>query len=796
MREEASYAGRLWGRGVEWDHVQALLAQDSQTPMGHDCALRLSPLPDPDCVRRALLETRQARQAFAVAGPPPWGVIPDLRASLEHAETPGSTLEGGELAAFVPFLQAATRLRAYGGRVESVASDLAHRYRHLPILPELSDLLSRSLTEDGALKDEASPALRRVRQAVRDLRREIVKRLETIVSSAEADTTLQDRYVTLRHGRYVLPVRAEARSRLRGIVHDRSQSGATLFVEPEAVVETNNDLIQKLREEEAEAARILRAITDEVRDQLSELQHLVQEVGALDLITARAHLAERMEATEPELAEDNAVELREARHPLLLAQSWKEPTRPVVPVDLCLSRDRPLLMVTGPNAGGKTIALKCLGLLALMAQAGLHLPVKHRSRLPVFSRVFAVVGDEQSVAENLSTFSAFVEQVKVILDEVDQHSLVLLDELGAGTDPEEGAALAQAILEQLERRGALVMATTHLEPLKAFATVHPGARNASVEFDGARLAPTFRLVYDRPGRSYALAIGAGLGLPAPVIERAEATRSVQSQALDELLSRLGSQARDSADRAAALEREQTQLAALMAKARQELQQAQTAARETVAKARAEATALLTEIRRAVAHEWERLKRDERSKKALEGSRKRLAALVAKLPQVEPIGDSAAPRVGDTVEVAHLGLKGALVAQEGNTASIQAGTLSLRVPIGAVRVLSGTQAGAGTGAGREARRSRTIAVPEKLAAPRELHLLGKTTDEAQALVEKYLDTAFLAGLHSVRLVHGKGTGALRKAVHELLAVHPLVESFRPGEPHEGGGGATVVELRAD
>ncbi|MBI4562763.1 MAG: endonuclease MutS2, partial [Candidatus Rokubacteria bacterium] len=678
---------RLWGRGVEWAEVEALLAREAATPMGQERALALEPWTDPPSVRQALEETRQAREAVALGGPPPWGVIADLRPSLERVELPGSSLEGSELAAFVPFLEAGGRLRAYGNRVAAVAPVLGTRFSQLPPLPGLKELLARSLTEEGALKDDASPRLRRLRQAIRDLRREIVKRLEEFFASPDRDALFQDRYITLRHGRYVLPVRAEARSRVRGLVHDRSQSGATLFVEPESAVETNNELTQALREEDQECARILGALTDEVRAHLAELRGLAEEIGELDLISARALLAERMEATEPEIDPGRTVALYEARHPLLLAQSWKDPSCPVVPVDLRLSAEEPLLVVTGPNAGGKTVALKCLGLSVLMAQAGMHLPVREGSRLPVFSQLFAVVGDEQSVAENLSTFSAFVRQMKTILDEAGEGSLVLLDELGAGTDPEDGAALARAILEELQARGAMVMATTHLEPLKAFAATHPGARNASVEFDAERLAPTFRLLYGRPGQSYALTIGARLGLPGALIERAQSYRSAQAQSLQALLARLDSQARESAELAQAVERERTLAASLLARAQEELALAQTKAQETLSRAKAEAALVLAGVRRAVAEEWERLKTGERSRRALEASRKRIAVLSAGLQTPEPPTEGAPPRVGDTVEVAHLGLKGALIARAGATATVQAGGVTVRVPVQALHVIS-------------------------------------------------------------------------------------------------------------
>src|SRR6185312_9477174 len=554
--------------GLEWPEVLDLLAREARTPMGRERARAAAPRTDLGRIRAALAETGQARAALGQTGAPPWDGVIDVR----------------------PTLEAAGRLRAYGRGIAPVAPALAESLAGFPAQTELAELLTRSIDVDGHVRDEASPALRRGRGRIRDLRRELVKRLEAYFGAPGAEATFQERYVTIRHGRYVLPIRAEAKSRLRGIVHDRSQSGATLFVEPEAMVEGNNELVQAVREEEIEIVRILAALTDAVREALPELDALVAGIGDVDLVFARGALAERMEAVEPTVDEAREVFLPGARNPLLLAQSWRaarpaegrppearlsgavarrgaaegepsafdrsaegEPSGSVIPMDLEIHAERPLLVITGPNAGGKTVALKTLGLLALMAQAGCHVPAGAGARLPVFSQVFAIVGDDQSVAENLSTFSAFVKQLREVLERVDARSLVLLDELGAGTDPDDGAALAQAVLEALAERGAVVAASTHLEPLKGFASTHPRARNASVEFDPERLAPTFRLVYDRPGQSYALSIGARLGLPPALIERAHAHRSTQQRQLQELLARLDDRDRRDAERTAALE---------------------------------------------------------------------------------------------------------------------------------------------------------------------------------------------------------------------------------------------------
>jgi DNA mismatch repair protein MutS2 len=500
-------------------------------------------------------------------------------------------------------------------------------------------------------------------------------------------------------------------------------------------------------------------------------------------------------------------------------------------MDLRVGGDKPLLVITGPNAGGKTVALKTLGLFCLMAQSGLHVPAREGARLPLLTAIFAIIGDDQSVAENLSTFSAFVKQLREALEQVDDRSLLLLDELGAGTDPDEGAALAQAVLEELAERGALCVASTHLEPLKGFASSHPRARNASVEFDSERLQPTFRLVYDRPGQSYALAIGARLGLPPHLIERAEGHRSAQRRQLEALLQRLEERDRREAEHAEAVERREVESATLLSKAEARLEAATRQAAELTARAKADAQRMLTEIRRSVNAEWDRLKREDKTRESLEQSRKRLVEAARGLEgPAEPVelGGRAAA-VGDRVEVPHLGLKGDVLAVDGGTATVQAGAVTVKVPAQALRVIGrggsdqktapqhhapqhhapqhhaphptlspegrGTRIplphrgrGQGEGARGEGVRGEGAGV-----VPNELRLIGRTTDEARDLLEKYLDDAFLAGLPSVRVIHGKGTGALRRAVEELLASHPLIVSHRPGEPHEGGAGATVAVL---
>ena len=779
--------------------------------MGRERALGLEPQSDLDDVRSALMETREGRQALAAAGTPPWESIPDVRDLLERARVPGSVAEGGELVTLLPLLDAAGRLGGYGRGISAEAPGLSKALAALPRVTPLADLLRHSLDPDGAVLDDASPALRKLRHKGRLLRRDLVKRLEQFFQGSAAELIFQERYVTVRHGRYVLPIRAEAKSRFKGIVHDRSQSGATLFVEPEAVVEDNNDLVQAAREEEAEVLRVLRALTDAVREALPELEALVGDVGRLDLAFARAELAEAMGATEPAVSEERVAKVMEARNPLLLAQAWQAPERPVVPMDLIVGGERPLLVVTGPNAGGKTVALKTLGLFCLMAQSGLHLPAREGARLPALSTVFAIIGDDQSVAENLSTFSAFVKQLCLVLEQVDNRSLVLLDELGAGTDPDEGAALAQAVLEELARRGALCVASTHLDPLKGFASSFPQARNASVEFDGERLRPTFRLVYDRPGQSYALSIGARLGLPSSLIERAEGHRSAQRRQLEALLQRLEERDRREAEHTEAIERREVESASLLSRAEAQLESARKQAAELVARAKAESQRMLVEIRRATNAEWERLKAQDKTRDSLEQGRKRLSLAARRVESApEPVDFGKRPAAaGDRVEVLHLGLKGDVLTVDGGTATVQAGAVIVKVPAQALRVVGRAGTASSTphptlspegrgkwmrGAGaKDPLPHRGRGQGEGATVANEVHLIGRTTDEARDILEKHLDDAFLAGLGTVRIIHGKGTGALRRAVEELLAAHPLVASHRPGELHEGGAGATVAVL---
>ncbi len=571
---------------------------------------------------------------------------------------------------------------------------------------------------------------------------------------------------------------------MRGIIHDRSQSGATVFVEPEETIPLNNELTRLCLEERDEEQRVLAELTDAVRRVLPALGELVEGLGALDLVFARAALAERLHATEPEVSAGGDLELHQARHPLLVAQRWSAGAGAgdVVPIDLRVPADRPGLVLSGPNAGGKTVALETGGLLVLMAQAGCHIPAAPGSRVPLTDQVLAVIGDEQSLAQDLSTFSSFVRQVREILEVAGPGSLVLLDELGAGTDPAEGAALGAALLEALLDRGARVIVTTHLEPLKVFAQVEPRLQNATVAFDAERLEPTFRLEYGHPGPSHALTIGERLGLPSDVIARARMHVGEETRRLETLLATLEARTRDAATRSAEAARREAAAATALATAAASAERARVEAGDLRRVAEQEAQALLADARRRVGQELDRLKTDEAGRRrAAQEAYRQLRAAEATLQPVPTASDQ--PAFAGEVQLRGLGLRGRIVAEADGQVTVQAGHLTVKVARSEIEPAPA----------RTARSAPAVSVPVREDVPRELHLLGLTSDEARAAVEKFLDDAALAGHREIRLIHGKGTGALRRAVEGCLRGHPLVGSFRLAEPAAGGAGVTVAVL---
>ncbi|MBX5464830.1 MAG: endonuclease MutS2 [Clostridia bacterium] len=794
---------------LDFPRILEALAGATAFAPAREAARALRPSADP-----VLLAERQARLAEAMELRRRDASLPrmpelDPRAWLERLRL-GAALGGEELFALLAFLRASARLAAWLLEEGSGAPRLGEEARRLPRLPALEERLARSVAPDGSWLDTASSALAALRRRQREVEAAVRQRLEAMVRSLAARQVLQEAVVTVRSGRFCLPVRADQRSAVPGIVHDRSESGATFFIEPAAVVELGNRLRQLEREEEEECRRLARELSALARRHLELLEAGVEACTRLELLLAEAELAERQRAVLPALREGPPYALFPgARHPLLGERA--------VPVDLEIGRDFDLLVVTGPNTGGKTVSLKTLGLLALMAQSGLAVPAEAGSELAPFPSVWVDVGDEQSIEQSLSTFSSHMGQIAAILEALEPGALVLLDEIGAGTDPREGAALAAAILEDLLERGARVLATTHLGDLKLLATRLPRAENASVAFDEATLQPTYRLELGLPGRSHALVIARRLGLPERVVERARALLpegeeevgalvrrleeeraelEAQRRRLARLLERQQQAAREAEER---LERVRQREERLRAEARAE-------ALAVVAEAKREADRTLRELRRLLeqaAARPEALRQAEEARQALHRLRARVEEATAGGEGVpaEPVLPARAPRPGERVWVDSLRTEGELLEVQGRQAVVRVGFLRVEVPLAQLRPLPARDGARAAGAGGESRAESAggagVAALERRKAESvapEVDVRGMSADEALERVAKYLDDALLAGLDRVRIIHGKGTGVLRRAVGDYLRGHPLVAEQRLAPQEEGGAGVTVVLLR--
>ena len=789
---------------LELPKILERLAAHASFSAGAEKARALAPSTDPAEIRERLATTTEARRFLALHPQADLGGARDVRPVVDAARRE-AVLAPTDLLDVAQTLETARRLRQILTRQEAQFPRLAAVAACLEPCPELVEAIGRVLDERGEVRDDASPALARIRRDLRAAHDRLLDRLQRIISSPETAPFLQEPIITMREGRYVIPLKADFKGRIRGIVHDRSASGATLFIEPLSVVELGNTWRELQVAEEQEIRRILADLSARVAARGAEIEGTVDALADLDLAFAKARYADELDAVEPIIATDNVcsaarsaaecrLRLLRARHPLL------DPAT-VVPIDVILDGGTHVLVITGPNTGGKTVTLKTVGLLALMAQSGLHIPADENSTLPVFAAVYADIGDEQSIEQSLSTFSAHLTNILSFIHRADEHSLVLLDELGAGTDPAEGSALARALLETFRQRGAITLVATHYPELKAYAQLTPGVCNACVEFDPETLRPTYRLTIGIPGRSNALAIARRLGLDEEIVRRAEALLSPQERQTEHLLAdlhRLRLEAARARDEAYA--------------ARAEAQRLTEELRRRLARIDEERAAILEEARREALEELERLREEVR---ALRGRLRRLelaprapevpaespaqtiaeaeAALDALAAEVtealrppEPLLPTGPLRPGDTVWVKSLRALGQLRALVDDEAEVQVGPLRARVP---VREL-------------ERRAPPPPAVePASVrytppSVPLRLDLRGQTVEEALEQLDRYLDAAALAGLPWAHIVHGKGTGALRQAVRDFLRRHPLVRSSRPGEDGEGGDGVTVVVLREE
>ena len=784
-------------RTLELPAVLRMLADQTNSAEARERALAVVPLTDREDVSRLQDETDAARDMLGTKGSPAFSGIKPVAESLYRADH-GGALNTRELLDIALVLRCARRVRDYFSD-EGEKGPLDYLFCALRGNRFLEERITGSILEEDVIADTASPELADIRRHKRAAASKGRQILQKIISSQSYSKVLQEAIITQRDGRFVVPVKAEFRGSLPGLVHDVSSSGATLFVEPMGVVQANNELKELEAKEKKEIERILRELSamaaDSHNDILSDYDILVR----LDLIFARGQLSYRMDASRPEIRRDGGVYLRRARHPLL--DSGK-----AVPIDVELGRGFDTLVITGPNTGGKTVSLKTLGLLTLMAQCGLHIPAGSGSVVSVFDRVLADIGDEQSIEQSLSTFSAHMVNIVQILEEADGHSLILFDELGAGTDPIEGAALAIAIIQHVRGQGARVAATTHYAELKTFAMTTAGVENASCEFDVETLRPTYKLLIGIPGKSNAFAISQRLGLDPAVIETAKAQMDSESIRFEDVLTQLE-------EKRQRLEKDQTEAERLRAqresdakRAHEFREQMERAKENARTRGEAEARRIIREARAqadAIFEELAELRRQQEKAASWQNVNDARAAIRGKLNQMEeelhfeeerePIPAPSRPiREGDLVELGGTRKQAVVTAVNGEKLQLLAGNMKLTVKAGEVRLIEEAEIRAKKEAKRQV--ATAIRLQGARAAVNELDIRGLMTDEADLQVDQFLDNALMGKLNVVTIIHGKGTGALRKAVHQQLKRHRAVKSFRLGRYGEGEDGVTVVELK--
>lgn len=780
---------------LELPRVLELLAAQAATEEGKERCRALRPHTDPDDVQRLQKETSAACSMIVLKGTPPLSGIRPVAASLQRADM-GGALNTRELLDIAALLRCARSAKEYAaGDRQKTCID--HLFASLQANRYLEDRISTSILSEEEIADAASPELADIRRHIRASSSKVRDILQKLISSSQAKY-LQESIITMRSGRYVVPVKSECKNEIPGLVHDVSGSGGTFFIEPMAVVKTNNELRELQSREEKEIERILRELSAECAAHREDIAQDYDLLILIDCIFARARLSDRLRCTEPRLARQG-ITLRKARHPLL------DPKKAVAN-DLYLGESFDTLVITGPNTGGKTVTLKTIGLLTLMAQCGLHIPADDDSAVVVFDHVLSDIGDEQSIAQSLSTFSSHMVNIVGILAECGPGTLILFDELGAGTDPVEGAALAAAIIESARERGALVCATTHYAELKVYAMTTKGVENASCEFNVETLAPTYKLLIGVPGKSNAFAISRRLGLPQAIIDKAAARIDAENVRFEDVLTQLDRQRQQmekEKDEARKLRREMEESAKTAREYRERLEKEKAKA---VEKAQAEAHAIIQEARdtadRVFAELNEMRRRQEKEADWLEQNQRR-SDLRRQLNEAEdalgsreelpPPPPTRPARAGDTVELVKMGTRASVISvNKDGSLQLQAGILKISAKQEEVRVVEDAGGGGKKQAAQIAQRAEHKL--RSLGASPEVDLRGMMTDEAILVLDRFLDSAVMGRLDTVTVIHGKGTGAVRKAVREHLKRSKYVKSFRPGRFGEGEDGVTVAELR--
>ena len=778
---------------LELPRVLELLASCAVTEEGKERSLGLRPMTDLDDVERAQKETTAAVKMLILRGTPGFSGVKPVAASLQRADMGGS-LNTRELLDIAAVLRASRTAGDYGAGEEKNA--ISHLFQALTPYRYLEESITSSILGEDEIADSASSELASIRRHMRATEAKVRDILQKIISSNQSKY-LQESIITIRSDRYVVPVKSEHKNSIPGLVHDVSSSGSTFFIEPMGVVKANNELRELMAKEKKEIERILAALSADCAAHKETIMDNYRILIWLDTIFARGQLSLKLNCTEPKLSEQY-LHLRGVRHPLL-------DQKKAVANDLMLGEHFDTLVITGPNTGGKTVTLKTMGLITLMAQCGLHIPAKDDSTVRIYHHVLADIGDEQSIAQSLSTFSSHMVNIVGILNEADSDTLILFDELGAGTDPVEGAALAAAIIESARGLGSQVAATTHYAELKVYAMTTAGVENASCEFNVETLAPTYRLVMGIPGKSNAFAISRRLGLPEYIIDKAAARLDAENVRFEDVLTRLDQQRQEMEKERAEAKRLKLEMEQSASKAREYREKLEAERAKVVEKAQAEARAIIQEARAAsdlaIAELKDMKKRQDKldwqqvndsraeSRRLLNEAERNIGGPV----QEEELPPPTRPAVaGDTVELVSMGTKATVLSvNKDGVLQLQAGILKITAKQEEVRVVEGASK-----AQKEAKRimsqvQRTI---RTAAVPSQIDLRGMMTDEAIAVLERFLDTAMMGKLETVTIIHGKGTGAVRKAVRDYCRRSRYIKTYRPGRYGEGEDGVTVAELR--
>ena len=776
---------------LEYDKILAMLKERASCCISRELVDTMEPSGDFDTVERELKLTAEAETLFYKTGRSPVDDFPDMRHCLERMHA-ALFLSTGELLGIASCLKAARIAKDILAKEVGEESYLYNLAGLLITHRSAEEEINRCIINEDEIFDGASPALARIRRAMRLANEKVREKLNSMIRSTAYQKYLQEPIITIRNGRFVIPVKQEYRQQIPGLIHDQSSSGATLFIEPSAVVELGNEYKKLLAEEADEIERILTELTAMLAPYADEIREDLNIMGQIDLVFAKAKLSRELNAVMPRLNRNNYVRIVRGRHPLI-------PADRVVPIDIWIGRDYRSLIITGPNTGGKTVTLKIVGLFALMVQNGIFVPANEGSEFPVFEHIYADIGDEQSIEQSLSTFSSHMKNIVGILDRADENSLVLLDELGAGTDPIEGAALAMSILEELNDRHCTCVSTTHYSEIKAFAMTHEGMENASMEFDIDRLCPTYRLYIGIPGKSNAFEISSRLGLPNSIIDKAKGFLKGEDVRFEDIISSAQSQHRIAEEERKMAEEARAELEKLRADAERERRKLDEDRNRLQAKAKEDAKRIVADTKREMEKlivEIRSIKDIDRSAadRVIQAARDTLRATETAVNEKEAIKkeDNTKPpktvRAGDTVNIVTLDQKATVLSAPDSKGEVmvQAGVMKLNVKLKDIRLIEEKKAAAptsgkfGLGAGKQ--------------VGLELDVRGMLVDEANIMVDRYLDDAYNAGLSEVNIIHGKGTGALRAGVQAFLKRHPLVKGYRMGSYGEGDAGVTVVTLK--